>query len=216
VWRGRRWPWRHRGGPRGRAGLGARVPADGHGVPDVPGVRGQAGVRRRQGRAAHGTAVLGWPGAPAQRGRRERAADGPRHDDPRAGDVPAGPGRRAGRGRRRAGRLRVRLRAAAQRRPRAARPRRRHGRLHERPAAGRRKGDHIIRRPFSASAAVPRTGFSRYFHFQPSGCGFTRLVFQFSSTRLVSKNVHIVHVCCKPPKILGFIKRVTTELKFSP
>jgi len=175
VRRGRRrhLRWR-RGGPRGRGGRGIRVPADGHGVPDVPGVRGQIGLRRRQGRAAHGTAVRWRPGAPAQRGRHERAADGPRHDDPRAGDVPAGPGGRAGRGRRRAGRLRVQLRTAAQRRPRAARLRSRHGRLHGRLAAGRRKGDLTADR-FPASAAVPSTGFSRYFHFQPIGRGFTRL-----------------------------------------
>jgi len=126
---------------RGRGRRRSRVPADGHGVPGVPGVRGPVGVRRPRGRPAPGTAVRGRPGAPAERGRRERAADGPRHDDPRPGNVPVCPGRRAGRGRRRAGRLRVRVRAAAQRRPRAARLDRRHGGLHGRRPARRRKGD---------------------------------------------------------------------------
>lgn len=125
------------GRPVRRVGDGdVRVHADGHGVPSVPGVRGARAIRRGQSRTVLWPAVCVRAGAPVQLGRRRRADDCRRHHGPRLGHVPVQPRVRDGRDRRRTGRLRVRLRAPAQRHRTAVRLLVRHRRL-----LGRRPGD---------------------------------------------------------------------------
>lgn len=107
-----------RTGQRGRGGQhGGGVHADGQRVPGVPGVRGARVVRPGQGGPApEPPHVRQLPGAPVQLGRRLRASDRPRRAGPRLAHVSVGARARAQRHRRGTGGLRVRLRAAAQRR----------------------------------------------------------------------------------------------------
>lgn len=145
--RGRR-RLRHRGptGRRGRDGRGSGdrgVRADRTGVRRVPVFLGPRPVRRRQDGTVSDAALRQRPDAPAELGRRGRARGRPRRLDAVAGRVPVGRRPRAGRRGRRAGRLRVRLRAAAQRRPRAARLSRRH--RHNRARLAGRRGQGTCR-----------------------------------------------------------------------
>lgn len=127
---------RQRGGGRDRG----QFHADDIRLQGVPGVRGPQSVRCRPGQYTPRPAVYQQPGAPAQLGRRARAADQLRYDGTDLVRLPGHSRTHTGRGHCRTGRFRLRLRVSTQRFRRPSRLLGRQHRLRKRPPGVHRQG----------------------------------------------------------------------------